>query len=219
MLDPMSRPVIAYRWIVFGAAGFYSVYMITTSSYKGPGAPFRYLTIWALHISFFSASRMLAYSEMRMERHVDVLPSVAAVLNMMVVYLYWSLFFKDPALVNNGTPIWWREYYLHLAGPVLQWIDAFLVRRAFRRVLIAAGVLVVVVLAYVAWAELFVGPMNSKPVGTVTSGLPYPFLNNMEPMARAVYYSTVGGASLIVLAVFALLARGIRTVLPDRAIA
>lgn len=217
MPDPQSRLVIVYRWIVFAAAGFYSVYMITTSSYEGSGGPFRYLTIWALLLSFFSASRMLAYSELRMDRHLDVLPSVAAVLNMMVVYLYWSLFFKDPSLVNNGTPVWWKEYYLHLAGPILQWGDAFFIRRAFRKVLVSAGVLVALVVAYVAWAELFVGPMNAKPVGTVTTGLPYPFLNDMEPVARAIYYSAVGGASLVVLALFALLARAIRVVLPGSA--
>jgi hypothetical protein len=50
---------------------------------------------------------------------------VAAVLNAMVVFLYWRLYFEDSSLVNGGNPpVWHQEYYLHLAGPILQWIDA-----------------------------------------------------------------------------------------------
>lgn len=217
MPDPTSRAVILYRWLVFGAAGFYSVYMITTSSYDGAGGPFRYLTIWALLLSFYSASRMLAFSELRIAAHVDTVPSVAAVLNAMVVYLYWSIYFKDPALIRSQSEIiWWQEYYLHLVGPVLQWIDAFFIRRAFRRFLAAAVSLVLLVVVYACWAELFVGPLNDKPMGMVTSGLPYPFLNHMELAVRLTYYATVGAASLVLLAVFSALAWEIRQVLPER---
>ncbi|MEM9438273.1 MAG: hypothetical protein AAGA15_14640, partial [Pseudomonadota bacterium] len=67
-MNPYSRPVILYRWIVFGAAAFYSIYMLASGPYDAAGGPFRYLTIWALLLSFFCASRVLAYSEKRSER-------------------------------------------------------------------------------------------------------------------------------------------------------
>lgn len=208
-MDPHSRPVVVFRWVVFGLAGFYCLEQIFNSSYAGPGGPFRYLTVWALFLSFYSASRMLAFSEYRSLRNPDVAPSVAAVVNAMVVYLYWSLFLEDPKLVNNDGPVvWWKEYYLHLVGPLLQWIDAFVIRRAFGAFWRSLAVLLCIVAAYVAWAELFVGPMNAKPVGTVTSGLPYPFLNNMELPARFRFYAMNGAAAAGLLAVFTLVATG-----------
>lgn len=211
MPDPHSRAVLVWRWAVFLLAAFFSVHTITTSSYAGAGGPFRYLTHWALLLSFYAASRMLAYTEHRVPVHGDTVPAVASVLNAMVVYLYWSLFLKDPALVRSGAPpAWWDEYYKHALGPALQWIDALFVRGAFGRPARALLGIAVVVVAYLAWIELFVGPLNDSPVGTATSGLPYPFLNDMEPPARALYYATVSAGAVLVLGAFTALAWGIR---------
>lgn len=212
-----TREVHLYRWIVFGAAAFYTVYMLVTGDYSDWGGPMRFLTIWALLISFWSASRMLAYTEHRILRYHDTLPSLAAVLNVMVVYLYWSLYFEDPNLVRGGDPIvWWKEYYLHLVGPVLQWIDVLFIRRGFRRPMRTLLALLAVVAAYVAWAELLVAPLNDSPAGTVTAGLPYPFLNDMTEAARLRYYATVSAGAVLVLGAFCALSAGQRRMIAAR---
>ncbi|MEX0371556.1 MAG: hypothetical protein AB3N09_13060 [Tateyamaria sp.] len=203
MFDIHNRSVLIYRWIVFLLAAGYCLYQVVAGQWSGPGGPFRYLTIWALFLSFYAASRMLALTEHRITRKHEVTAMCAAVLNVMVVFLYWRLYFTDPALVNgNGAIVWWLEYYLHALGPALQIFDALFIGAVFRRVWRAALPLLGIVAAYVAWAELFVQRFNSKPVGDVTSGLPYPFLNSMEWPDRAMFYGMNGATALGLLIVF-----------------
>lgn len=205
-MDIHSRPILTYRWIVFLLAAGYCLYQMLFGLWSGPGGPFRYLTIWALFLSFYAASRMLARSEKRITRTHEVTAMCAAVLNVMVVFLYWRLYFTDPALVNNGGPIvWWLEYYMHGLGPALQVIDAVFFGTVFRRVWRAVLPLMMIIGAYVAWAELFVQRFNEKPVGSVTSGLPYPFLNSMELPERMVFYAVNAGTALGLLVVFGLI--------------
>lgn len=202
----MNRGVLIYRWSVFLLAAGYSVYqLLIIGDYSQAGGPFRYLTIWALLASFFCASRMIARTEKRTQRRWDGVVATTAVLNGMVVYLYWSLFFKDPALVNNGVPVWHQEYYLHALGPLLQWGDAIFIHRAFRKPLASVVTLLGTITAYVAWVEFFVAPLNSVPRGSVTSGYPYPFLNNLEFPGRAAFYlQSTAGAMLVLAFLFAL---------------
>lgn len=202
-MDIHSRPVLIYRWIVFLLAAGYCLHQMFLGSWGGAGGPFRYLTIWALFLSFYAASRMLALSEHRITRRHEVTAMCAAVLNVMVVFLYWRLYFTDPALVNNGGPIiWWLEYYLHALGPALQILDALFIGAVFRRVWRAALPLLIIIGAYVAWAELFVQRFNDKPAGSVTSGLPYPFLNSMEWADRVTFYGVNAATALGLLVVF-----------------
>ena len=201
-----ARPILYYRWTVFLLAAGYCLHQIFLGSWSGPGGPFRYLTIWALFLSFYSASRMLALSEHRITRRHEVTAMCASVLNVMVVFLYWRLYFTDPSLVNGSGPIiWYLEYYLHGLGPLLQILDALLIACVFRRVWRAVVPLMVIIAVYVAWAELFVQRFNAKPVGSVTSGLPYPFLNSMELPERAVFYAVNAGTALGLLVVFGVL--------------
>jgi len=201
-----SRTILTYRWIVFLLAAGYCLYQMIAGQWGGPGGPFRYLTIWALFLSFFAASRMLALSEHRITRSHEVTAMCAAVLNVMVVLLYWRLYFTDPSLVNgNGAIVWWLEYYLHGLGPALQIIDALFIGKVFRRVWRAALPLLAIIAAYVAWAELFVQRFNDRPVGDVTSGLPYPFLNSMEWSDRAMFYAVNGATAMGLLIVFGLI--------------
>ena len=200
--NPHSRPVLIYRWIVFLLAAFYSVYMIVTSDYSGPGGPFRYLTIWALLLSFFCASRVLAFSEERSDSRWDAVIAATVVISAMVVYLYWRLFLNDPASVtrDGALGVWWREYYLHGLGPVLLWIDAVIINRPFRWFGRTAAVLIGIIAVYLAFGELVVQPLNSAPEGIVTSGLPYPFLNDLVLADRAVFYAVSIATALALLA-------------------
>jgi hypothetical protein len=205
-MDIHSKPVIGFRWVVFLLAAGYTIHEIAFSSYEHFSGPFRYLTIWALLMSFYAASRMLAVSEHRITRPHQVTAMVAAVLNVMVVYLYWKLWFTDPALVNNNGPIiWYREYYLHGLGPALQIIDALFVGRVFARTWRAAIPLVAIIGLYVFWSELVVQRFSQSSPGSVTSGLPYPFLNSMELGERVGFYGLNLCVALGLLVVFGIL--------------
>ena len=210
--NPHARPVLLYRWVVFLlAAGFSLRQIVIAADYSDPGGPFRFLTIWALLLSFFAASRMLAISERRSTRQWPNLVMVAAVTNALVVMMYWRLYFEDPALVNAGPPLpWWLEYYLHGLGPLLQWIDALFIYGGFRRPLRAVPPFLGVTVVYLLWVELFVQRANETPVGLVTDGLPYPFLNSMELTERLTFYAITSGTGLVFLAAFAGLALTIR---------
>lgn len=201
-----SAPVMAYRWVTFLLAGGYCLYQLLSSDYSSPGGPFRFLTIWALFLSFYSASRMLAISEHRIVRNHHRTASVAAVVNVMVVFLYWKLFFTDPALVNGGGPIpWHQQYYLHALGPALQIFDALFIAKVFARPLRSLASLLAFIGTYILWSELFVQTYNTAPSGSVTNGLPYPFLNSMELSDRLGFYAGNVATAIAVLATFAAL--------------
>ena len=95
--------------------------------------------------------------------------SATAVLNIMVVFLYWRLFFIDPALVNgDNTPVWFQEYYLHLIGPAIILIDALFISRAFDQMVRGVAGTIALCVAFVVWTEGFVAPFNDPPVRSVT---------------------------------------------------
>lgn len=213
----MNRGVLIFRWIVFLLAAGYCLRTIVFGSYGGFGGPFRYLTVWALFASFFCASRMLALSEGRSLRRWDAVVSATAVLNAMVVILYWRLYFADPGSVTRDGQLgaWWLELYMHALGPALQWIDSTLIHRSFTKLKVTFAVLVGVILAYIAWVELIVGPLNDSPVGSVVSGLPYPFLNNLEFAGRATFYGVNFAVAVVVLLGFAAVAFAMRRLFPQ----
>ena len=178
------------------------------------GGPLRFLTIWALVLSFVCGGAMLARSLGRTERRFDGIVSATAVINVMVVILYWRIYLSDPtAMRSDGQPgVWWREYYLHGLGPLLQWIDATLIHRSFRRLGFATAWLVGLIVAYLSWAELLVQPRNDSPAGSVTSGMPYPFLNDLAFDARMEFYVTNLAVGILLLGIFAAIAFGARRI-------
>lgn len=221
MLDPnfmlgLSELIMnmrkTYRWIVFLLAAFYCLRMLIFGDWDNFGGPFRFLTIWALFCSFFAASRMIALDEGRSTRRWDGFVAMTAVINSMVVFLYWRLFFADPASVTSDGQLnaLYLELYLHGLGPALQIIDTLFVHRSHRRILPGAAWLIGLISLYIMWAELLVSPMNDTPVGAVTSGLPYPFLNNLELPERMVFYGSNFAIGLVLLLVYAGLAWLIR---------
>lgn len=211
-----SQPIRIYRWIVFLLAAGYCLRTIIFGDYEKFGASFRYLTIWALFLSFFCASRMIALEEGRTTRRFDGIVAMTSVINAMVVFLYWRLYFADPTSVTRDGEIGplYLEMYLHFAGPLLQWIDALFIHRSFRRFWAALAWLFGVITAYILWAELVLQTMNSTPRGTVTTGLPYPFLNSLPFEARTIFYATNFGMAVVVLLGFTGAAWLIRRFLP-----
>lgn len=214
----MAKKQRIFRWVVFLLAAFYCLRTLFFADFSNFGGPFRYLTIWALFLSFFCASRMMALEEARSTRRWDGFVCMTAVINAMVVFLYWRLYFADPTSVTRDGELgqFYLEMYLHGLGPALQIIDTIFVHRSYRKMVPALGWLFGVIGAYVAWAELAVGPLNDEPIGKVTSGLPYPFLNDLELSGRAIFYGSNFVVALVLLLVFAGIAWLIRRTFPQQ---
>ncbi|MEM8536624.1 MAG: hypothetical protein AAGF56_02055 [Pseudomonadota bacterium] len=207
---------LVFRWTAFLLAGGYCIRMMFFSDWTAFGGPFRFLTVWALFCSFFCFSRMMAIEEGRSTRRWDGFVSMTAVLNTMVVFLYWRLFLADPTSVSQSGALGalYLELYLHGLGPALQIVDALFVHRAFRRPGAAVAWLFGVISAFLLWSELVLQPLNTTPAGTVTSGLPYPFLNNLEWADRALFYGSNFAVALVILVIFTGIARLIRRRFP-----
>jgi hypothetical protein len=199
-----SSNIRKFRWAVFLLAAFYFCYAFTKMVPSEIGWQFRFLTNWALAMSFLSAFYMLQRSLGRREARHEVWASTTVVLNIMVVVLYWKIYFADPSqFYENGVrtiPLW-QEYYLHLVGPILQWIDAFFILGAFRPIKKILTLSIGINLLYIAWIEGVVQPLNSTPLGTITSGLPYRFLNNLELGERGSFYlqNTIAAIVMVIL--------------------
>ena len=206
------NPRLIFRWTAFLLAGGYCIRTLVFGGWDAFGGPFRFLTIWALFCSFFAFSRMMAMEEGRSTKRWDGFVCMTAVINTMVVFLYWRLYFADPNSVTSDGQLgaWHLEMYLHLLGPLLQVIDTIFVHRSYRRLGAAGAWLVGVIAAYVAWTELVLQPMNASPSGSVTSGLPYPFLNNLEFADRAVFYGSNFIIAAVLLLIYAAIAWAVR---------
>lgn len=215
----LSSKTLIYRWIVFLLAAGYCLRMVILGDYGQFAGPFRHLTVWALFLSFFCASRMIAREEGRTIRRFDGIVAATAVINAMVVFLYWRLFFADPASVTSDGAMGplYLEMYLHLLGPLLQWVDATFIHRSFNRMGAAFAWLFGIIATYLLWAELVIQPMNATPRGTVTTGLPYPFLNNLLFEDRLTFYVTNFVSAAVLLCLFAAIAWLVRRFVPRQA--
>tara|TARA_B100001059_G_scaffold220502_1_gene242592 strand:+ start:361 stop:924 length:564 start_codon:yes stop_codon:yes gene_type:complete len=161
------------------------------ANYENFGIQFRYLTIWGLTGAMVSSYLLYRSKRNNLPETYHAFVSAVAVLNAMVVFLYWKLYFIDPSLVNySGSIVWFQEYYLHALGPLLIIFDALFFNRSFQQIRNGALAIVGMCLLYVLWTEAVTAPLNFTPEGSVTSGLPYPFLNNMVFMERLSFYAT-----------------------------
>ena len=139
-------------------------------------------------------------------------------MNAMVVITYWRLYFADPHSVTSDGQLgqFYLEVYLHAVGPLLQWIDVTFIHRGFRRLRPAFLWLFGVISVYILWMELILQRFNDSPMGSVTSGLPYPFLNDLALDGRATFYLVNFTVATILLLVFAGLAWLVRQAFPRR---
>lgn len=198
MAQAFSKPVTQYRWAVFVLALGYFFYQFTQTDLSAFGWQFRFLTIWGLTANLIAAWLMLRLVLGRSKKTYNPFISATVVLGAVVVFMYWKLWFINPALVNSDGPIvWYQEYYLHALGPLLMMTDAFFILGAFRRILPTLGCMLAIFIGYIAWVEILVRPLNSFPVGTAESGLPYPFLNDMVLNDRLVFYATTIATAVV----------------------
>lgn len=206
----------AIRWGIFLLAAVYAGRMLVVHSlFDPPFGPFRWLTYWANIAALICAGWMLRRSYGRTATRADGLVAATSVAGAMVVYLYWSLYFADPlSVTTDGGGSWWSEGYYHAVGPALVWFDALFLLRGFRAPLRAAVWILGIVGSWLAFIELVVQPLSDTPIGSVTSGLPYPFLNNMPLSDRLPFYAMNIGAAFAMLAAFMALAWVIRRIVP-----
>ncbi len=191
----------------------YWFYQFSQTSFDAFGWQFRFLTIWGLTAALIVLYLMLRYSIGRGDRTYNPFVSAAAVLEAIVVFMYWKLWFIDPSLVNSSDPIiWYQEYYLHAVGPALLAFDAFFILGVLRRIVPTAAVMLVVFLTYISWLEFLVAPLNSFPEGEKTNGLPYPFLNDMGDYDRWAFYATTIGAAFVFMLTGWGIAKGLRLI-------
>tara|TARA_B000000475_G_scaffold186769_1_gene150646 strand:- start:31 stop:699 length:669 start_codon:yes stop_codon:yes gene_type:complete len=184
-----DKIILSYRALVFILALSYWLYQFDGIFTDPFGWQFRYLTIWSLTTSLFVAGQLLSFSCGFSDKSWNTLTSVATVISMVVVIQYWRLYFIDPLLVGSGEIPWHQQYYLHLVGPALLWIDAFFILGAFQKLKKILFFISVFSVSYPIWMEIILRPINSIPIGTITNGLPYPFLNDMLIINRIIFYT------------------------------
>lgn len=206
-INPTSQKVKTYRWAVLVVTLYYFLYRFFQTDLSVFGWQFRFLTIWALTASLVSAWNMVRLSMGWSDNRHETWASVTLVMNATVVLMYWKIYLQDPALFygDGSAPIWHQEYFLHALGPALQAIDALLILGVFTRIRSIILPVLAVPLAYVSWIEFALRPLNETPSGSVTSGLPYLFLNDMEVDGRIQFYIT----TVITMVVLALICWGI----------
>ena len=198
MGDVTTVNVQVFRWIVFLLASGFWLSQFSTALAEGFGLQFRFLTIWALSVNVVIAWLMLRNSHNRSDESYNPFVSAGVVLAAVVVFMFWKLWFTDPSLVSaNGPNVWYQTYYLHALGPALVALDAFFILGAFTLLGRTIVAVLMILIPYILWLEILVAPFNSVPVGTVMSGLPYPFLNNMEQTERLGFYGTVIGTAVV----------------------
>ena len=179
-----------FAQIAFFLALGYWIYQFFRADLSLFGIHFRLMTYWGLSLAV--AVHFLHWRGRRSgapSRHHGF-TTMAVVVNLLVVFLYWRLYFIDPKLVNgDGIPVWHQEYYLHLVGPCLLVIDGVWLARAFRQIWRGVATTIGICIIYTIWVEGAVRPLNTSPQGSVTTGLPYPFLNDMALDERLVFYA------------------------------
>ena len=191
MLKFNHRFILRYRFVCLLLSIGYFLYQFTAANYDNFGIHFRYLTIWGLTGAMIATWLLYWIKRKGLPEGYLGFVSAIAVLNAMVVFLYWKLYFIDPKLVNySGSIVWFQEYYLHILGPLLLILDALFFNNSFTQVKKGTLTIIVIFLLYIFWTEVLTGPLNATPEGSVTNGLPYPFLNDMEFAERVSFYAT-----------------------------
>ncbi|NOX41736.1 MAG: hypothetical protein GXP05_14905 [Alphaproteobacteria bacterium] len=202
--------VTNFRWLVFLLALGFWIDLFFTTDYSTFGWQFRYLTNWGLTANVLVAWFMLRVSLGRSDKTYNSFVSASVVLGAIIAFMYWKLFFIDPKLINGDNILpWYQEYYLHGGTQILMMFDAFFILGAFRRVWATLATSLVIFFSYIAWTEFVVQPMNNLPLGSATSGFPYPFLNDMAQGQRLGFYVTTIASAILFLGIGVAIARAL----------
>lgn len=190
-MERRTRWQVIYRWATLALAVIVWVRCFGDARLDEFGWQFRLVEVWAVSASAISAALMVRLSMgWSASRHESFAGGVAAV-NAVVVALHLG-----PLGLISSTPAW-HVLGLTLIVPLLQIADALLVLRAFGHLRGAVAWVLGIALAYVAWVELAVRPLNLPVDGG--GGLPYPALNALGAVDRLGVYGAATGLALAVL--------------------
>ena len=155
----------------------------------GFGKQFRYFTLWSLLANFMAILFLSLSKIFRIFDQTKPFIAISSMMGLFTIILYWGLYFIDPNLVNYGDDQldFFREIYLHFIGPALLFFDAFVLKKTFTHFKKIVPYAFIINFGYFGWLELLVGPNSDFPVGKITSGLPYPFMNDMLLEHRLIF--------------------------------
>jgi hypothetical protein len=155
----------------------------------GFGKQFRYFTLWSLLANFIAVLFLSLSLKFTIFNQTKPFIAISSMMGLFTIILYWGLFFIDPNLVNYaGERLdFFREIYLHLVGPALLFFDALIFKKAFSNFSRILPFAFVINFGYFTWLETLVEPNSDFPVGKITSGLPYPFMNDMLLEHRLIF--------------------------------
>ena len=167
----------------------------------GFGKQFRYFTLWSLLANFIAILFLSLSKSFRIFDQTKPFIAISSMMGLFTIILYWGLYFIDPNLVNYGDDQldFFREIYLHFIGPALLFFDALVLKKTFTHFKKIVPYAFFINFGYFGWLELLVGPNSDFPVGKITSGLPYPFMNDMLLEHRLIFMVVcfICGASFI----------------------
>ena len=155
----------------------------------GFGKQFRYFTLWSLLANFIAILFLSLSKSFRIFDQTKPFIAISSMMGLFTIILYWGLYFIDPNLVNYGDDQldFFREIYLHFIGPAFLFFDALVLKKTFTHFKKIVSYAFIINFGYFGWLELLVGPNSDFPVGKITSGLPYPFMNDMLLEHRLIF--------------------------------
>ena len=92
--------ILRYRFICLLVSFGYFLYQFLGVNFDNFGIQFRYLTIWGLTGAMIATWLLYKNKRNGLSESYHAFVSAIAVLNAMVVFLYWKLYFIDPGLAN-----------------------------------------------------------------------------------------------------------------------
>ena len=98
-----QRNLLYFRGFCFGIAILYWFYQFYVANYKGFGLQFRYLTIWGLTGNVIVTGILVRRTFYEQKEDHFAIVSAVCVLNVLVVFLYWRLYFIDPVSYTHLT--------------------------------------------------------------------------------------------------------------------
>ena len=186
--------LVLFRLSCLAFAFFFVLDMFFLSGSKffieaGFGKQFRYFTLWSLLANFMALLFITLSMRFIIFDKTKPFVAISSMMGLFTIILYWGLFCIDPNLVNYADERLdvFREIYLHFAGPILLFFDALFLKKAFTYVRKILTYAFFINFGYFAWLEILVEPNSNFPVGKVTSGLPYPFMNDMLLEHRLIF--------------------------------
>ena len=100
MLKFNDRFILRYRFVCLLLSLGYFLYQFLGVNFDNFGIHFRYLTIWGLTGAMIATWLLYKNKRKGLPECYLAFVSAIAVLNAMVVFLYWKLYFIDPSLVE-----------------------------------------------------------------------------------------------------------------------